>query len=131
MTINQILAEVDELNPNQFDELIKIGWLSDLDSRVFEEVIMTHEHDLLEDEEGNQVEPTFSRYTEADVSTELLIPDTYSNTYKDYLKAMIAYENNETDRYSNALIMFNSNYQEYLTWYNKNHLPIQRPLRLF
>lgn len=131
MTINQILAEVDELTPNTYEVPIKIGWLSKVDGRVFEEVILTHEHDLVEDEEGNLHEPTFPGYTEADVNTELLIPDTYADTYRDYLMAMIAYTNGETDRYSNSMIMFNMNFSDFVNWYNKTHLPIQKPLRLF
>lgn len=140
MTINQILALVDEINTNSYDTKVKIDWLSKLDGRVFNDVILTHEHDLVpenseseddETEEVNLVEPTFSGYDDSSLNTELLIDDTYSDVYRDYLMAMIAYSNGETERYQNSMIMFNSNYQEYLDWYNRTHMPIGKPLKLF
>ena len=55
MTIGEVLAEVDEINPNTIDDAVKIGWLSKLDGRIFDETILTHEHDLVDDGEGNLV----------------------------------------------------------------------------
>jgi len=130
MTIGEVLAEVDEINPNTIDDAVKIGWLSKLDGRIFDETILTHEHDLVDDGEGNLVEPTFTQY-ELDENTELLIPDTYSDTYRDYLMAMIHYANGETERYTNSMIMYNTNLQDYKNWYNRTHKPIQKPLNVF
>lgn len=133
MTINDVLALIDELDANTYDAKTKIGWLSKLDGRVFNNIILTHEHDLVNDgtEEGNLIEPTFSGYKNATLDTELLIDDTYSDVYTDYLMAMIAYSNGETERYQNSMIMFNSNYKEYADWYNRTHKPIQKPLKVF
>lgn len=133
MTINKVLALVDEIDANTYDTKVKIGWLSKLDGRVFNDIILTHEHELVDDgtEEGNLIEPTFSGYSDASLDTELLIADTYSDVYTDYLMAMIAYSNGETERYQNSMIMFNTNYREYANWYNRNHKPIQKPLKVF
>lgn len=134
MTISKVLALVDEIDANTYDTKTKIGWLSKFDGRVFNDIILTHEHDLVEDdsEEGNLIEPTFPGYDEeTSLDTELLIPDTYSDVYTDYLMAMIAYSNGETERYQNSMIMFNSNYREYANWYNRTHKPIQKPLKVF
>ena len=133
MTINKVLALVDEIDANTYDTKVKIGWLSKLDGRVFNDIILTHEHELVDDgtEEGNLIEPTFSGYSDASLDTELLIADTYSDVYTDYLMAMIAYSNGETERYQNSMIMFNTNYREYANWYNRTHKPIQKPLKVF
>lgn len=133
MTINKVLALVDEIDANTYDTKVKIGWLSKLDGRVFNDIILTHEHELVDDgtEEGNLIEPTFSGYSDASLDTELLIADTYSDVYTDYLMAMIAYSNGETERYQNSMIMFNTNYREYADWYNRTHKPIQKPLKVF
>jgi hypothetical protein len=133
MTISKVLALVDEIDANTYDTKTKIGWLSKLDGRVFNDIILTHEHELVDDgtEEGNLIEPTFSGYSDASLDTELLIADTYSDVYTDYLMAMIAYSNGETERYQNSMIMFNSNYREYTNWYNRTHKPIQLPLKVF
>lgn len=133
MTISKVLALVDEIDANTYDTKTKIGWLSKLDGRVFNDIILTHEHELVDDgtEEGNLIEPTFSGYNNASLDTELLIADTYSDVYTDYLMAMIAYSNGETERYQNSMIMLNSNYREYANWYNRTHKPIQKPLKVF
>lgn len=135
MTINQILAMVDEINPNSYDAKVKIDWLSKIDGRVFNDIILTHEHDLVPfddgTEEGTLIEPTFSGYGDVSLDTTLLIDDTYSDVYRDYLMGMIAYSNGETERYQNSMIMFNSNYKEYADWYNRTHKPIQKPLMVF
>ena len=131
MTINQVLAMVDEINANSYDTKVKIEWLSKLDGRVFNDIILTHEHDLVDDGEGNLIEPTFPGYDDRAVDTELLIVDTYSDIYTDYLMAMIAYSNGETERYQNSMIMYNSKYKEYADWYNRTHTPIQKPLKVF
>ena len=136
MKISDILAKVDEIKPNSFDDNTKIAWLSELDGKVFNTVIMTHEHDLVEveivDDETEEVtvelvEPTFTAYTSEDC--DLILPDTYADVYRHWLYAMMDYSNGESDRYQNSMIMFNAKYQEFVDWYNSNHMPIQRPLK--
>jgi hypothetical protein len=131
MTINDILTQVDEIQPNTYDENIKIAWLSELDGRIFNDVILTHEHDLVEDEEGNLVEPEFVAYDENSENEELIIPNTYADIYRHWLFAQIAYSNGEVDRFNNSMVMYNSSLKEYYDWYNRNNLPIQKPLKVF
>lgn len=128
MTIAEVLAYVDEVKPNTYDENIKIGWLSEVDGKVFNDVILTHEREAAEDEE---LMTEFTAYTEDNEYQELLIPDTYADVYKHYLFAMIDYSNGESDRYTNSMIMYNSRYQEYTYWYNRTHKPIQHQLKVF
>ena len=134
MRISDVLARVDELKPSQFDDNTKIDWLSELDGRIFNTVIMTHVHELIKqtvvDEETGEeteveVEPTFKPYSsEAD---ELILDDIFADVYRHWLYAMMDYANGETERYQNSMIMFNSKFQEYKDWYNSTHLPIQHP----
>ena len=131
MTISELLAEVDEIKPNTREENIKIRWLSELEGKIFNTIYLKHVHDLVEDDDGNEVEPTFEGYTIDDEAVELKLPDIYCDVYKNYLFAMIDYSNGETDRYTNSMIMFNTSYQEYANWYNSTHLPIQKPLKVF
>lgn len=111
-TINDIISEVDELKPNQYDDELKIKWLSNLEGRIVDSVFKTHE---LEEE----IE--FEGYT--DVSEELLVEAPYDELYKYYLMAMIDFNNSETDRYSNTSAMFNASYQAFANHYNKTHTP--------
>lgn len=131
MKVYEILGIVDELNPNTYDEKIKIDWLSKIEGRIFNECILTHEHELVDDGEGNMVEPTFTGYSEEDEDTDLIVEDTYTDLYRDYLMAMIAYSNGESERYTNSMLMFNTNLQSYYNYYNRTHKPIQKPLHVF
>ncbi len=132
MTIGDVLAMVDEIQPNTYDEQVKITWLSELDGRVFNDVILQYKHDdlLLEDEEGNKtIEPTFTAYV--DDNQELLIPDTYADVYRHYVFAQIAYSNGETERYTNSMMFFNASYQDYTKWYARTHKSVIHPLKLW
>ena len=138
MKISDILAKVDELKPTTFDDNTKIDWLSELDGRIFNTVIMTHVHDLIKtivvDEETGEereelVEPTFTAYTSED--QELILDDIYADVYRHYLYAMMEYATGETERYQNSMLMFNSKYQEFCNWYNSTHLPIQKPYKFY
>ena len=131
MTVGEILAMVDEIKPNTFDENLKITWLSELEGRIFNDIVLTHEHELVDDGEGNMIEPTFAGYDETSENEEVIAPDTYADLYRHYLFAQMDYSNGETDRYSNSVIMFNSSYQQFSNWYNSTHKPIQKPLKLF
>ena len=137
MKISDILAKVDEIKPNQFDDNTKISWLSELDGRIFNTVIMTHVHDLVKQEEEDaetgeitviEVEPTFTAYRTEDA--DLILPETYADVYRHWLYAMMDYANGESERYQNSMLMFNAKYQEFTNWYNSTHLPIQTPLKL-
>lgn len=131
MTVQEILAKVDEIKPNTFDENLKITWLSELEGRIFNDVILTHVHDLVDDEEGNMIEPTFAGFDETSENEELLVPNTYCDLYRNYVFAQMDFANGETDRYNNSMIMFNNSYNDFCNWYNRTHKPIQKPLKLF
>ena len=131
MTISEILALVDDINPNTYDEKIKINWLSELDNKIFTSLVMTCEHVLVDDGEGNLVEPTFTAYTEDDEEKELIAPNEFADIYRYYLATQIEYSNGETDRYNNSMLMFNSAYDAFERWYVRNHKSFIKPLRVF
>ena len=124
MRIDEILADVDEIKPNTYDDNVKLRWLSELDGKIFDQIILTHEHEV--PEEG---ELTFEPYQS--LSEDLLVPFPYTDLYRHYLFAMIDYSNGETDRYQNSMVMFNASYQEFTNWYNRTHKPISKPLKIF
>lgn len=120
-TINDVITEVDELKPNVYDDELKIKWLKDLDLRIYDEIILSHQ---------NQ-EITIDSDTEYDVNTELIADAPYSELYKFYLFAQIDFFNNETERYANSMIMFNQKYRDFAAYYNRTHRPLISVLDLF
>ena len=122
MTINDVITEVQTLKPNQIPEEIMVRWLSVLEGKIINEIILTHElSELVE----------FNGYTIDDMNTELLVPDTYADLYIYYIEAMIDETNNESARYASSMNMFNNAWLDYANYYNKNNRPIGRPLKFF
>lgn len=135
MKIEEALALVDNLKPNQYDDQVKIKWLSDLDGKVFKEVIKTHELPFVEVEKISeitgesytvleQIEPVYAGYTEYDMGKELLVNEPYSDIYTYYIFAMIDFHNQEMDRYTNSMLMFNAKYDEFAAYYNRTYRPM-------
>ena len=43
MQIDEIIARVDSLEPNQYEKETKLSWISQLDGKIFAEIILTHD----------------------------------------------------------------------------------------
>jgi hypothetical protein len=126
MKLEDVLVQVNTLKPNTYDDDILIGWVSDLEWKMIDEIWKTHEttEDTPEYED-------FNGYTEDDMSTELMVPDRYAEVYKLYLYAQIDFNNNETVRYQTSVAMFNSAFQTYANYYNRTHMPNGTYLKVF
>lgn len=115
MTIIEAITRVDTVKPNSYAQTDKIKWLSQLDGVIKAEIIDTHE--------GGESIP-FSGYTESsDLNTVLLVPAPYDEIYIRYLEMQIDYANNEYGKYNNSTIMYNTAYNAYALYYNRNHMP--------
>lgn len=125
MTIREAINRADTIRPNQYTDEIKIQWLSELDERIFNDIISTHEDnpyiDTI-DEDRNTVKGIVFPYTDDSIS--LIASSPYDVLYSSYLVAMIDEANEETTRYTNSSIKYNVQYQDYAKWYNRNHLHI-------
>lgn len=125
MNIRDVLDQVDTLKPNQFDEAQKIYWLSQLDRRVYLDVIATHEKD--EDTPGS-----FAGYApDVDQDTELLVKEPFSDIYRWYLEAMIDLGNGEQGKYQNSMLLFNTAWADFARDYHRKHRPIGQRAMLF
>lgn len=124
MNIRDVLDQVDTLKPNQFDEAQKIYWLSQLDRRVYLDVIETHEKDA-------DTPRSFAGYApDTDQDTELLVKEPFSDIYRWYLEAMIDLGNGEQGKYQNSMLLFNTAWADFARDYHRKHRPIgQRAMR--
>ena len=118
MTIEEIIAKVDALSPNQYTTEQKIGWLSSLDGKIFHEVILTHMP-------GDFVYFPPSGYDTDDY--ELIVQPPYAeDLYTYYLLSRIAEMNAETAKYNQYAALYNAAYSDWTGWYNRTHRPITR-----
>ena len=108
-----IIEEVNDLSPNQYGNEIKLKWLHDLDGKIFQELIESHE-----DEETRE---RFEAADYSDTEVELLIGEPYArDVYVAFLRSKIAQADAETERYNLYASVFNSEYAQFASWYNRN-----------
>ena len=113
MTVQEVLTEVEELKPHQYDDSVLIRWLNDLESKIHKQILSNYVY-----EEGLE---EYIPLSEDDMERELCIKEMYTDVYKFYLFAMIDFHNGETARYQNSYIMYNSAYQEFADYWNSTH----------
>lgn len=119
MTIEEAISLSDQMAPgNPFSEETKIRWLSELDGKIKEEIINTHEG-------GDQI--SFPGYTEdTPRDTELLANEPFSEMYAPYLLSKMDFYQDESSKYNNHITMFNTVYSAYADNYNRTVMPLQK-----
>lgn len=116
MTIKDALERVKYDRPGESTEAEMIKWLSQLDGRWADEVIMTHEP---VDEDF-----AFEGYDEStDRETELLIGEPDDETYIYWLYSRIDFRLGEIERYNADAALFNTAWNEAAKRYNRHYLP--------
>lgn len=124
MKINKAITIADELRPgNSYNQKFKIRWLSELDSKVTDEIFKKHEVTK---------ESQFNGYDDKTSSeTELLMPDEFSEAYIHWIHAKIDLFNRDEERYQISMAAFLSIYGDYAKKYNRDNMPVSTPLKLF
>lgn len=123
MTIIEAITKVDAFKPNNYTQLDKIKWLSQLDGAIKATIIDTHEG-------GGDV--IFNGYDGATpIGTVLLVPAPYDDIYIKWLESQIDYNNAEYGKYNNSSTAYNTAYSAFERYYNRQHMPIQRKLKFF
>ena len=113
MQIDEIIARVDSLEPNQYDKETKLSWISQLDGKIFAEIILTH------DDTGRMMYLPYESGDEEPIAG----PPYGEDMYCYYLEAMIAQHNMETSKYNQKMLAYNNAYTEFSNWYNRTHRP--------
>lgn len=123
MKIIEAINQIDSLKHNTYTQRDKIMWLSRLDIMVKRLIIDTHE---------GWDEVTFTGYTDTtDPETELLVPAPFDEVYLRWLEAQIDYANGEYGKYNNSILMYQTAYDGYANYYNRNHMPKGNKIRYF
>ncbi|MBQ9531145.1 MAG: hypothetical protein IJR70_03625 [Eubacterium sp.] len=113
VTLDEVISYFDEQCPNQYSRENKIAWISELDEIIFENIIKNRENPEIS---------TFTPYdSETEGTQELLVPFMFREIYRYFIEKSVAYTNRETIAYNNALQMFEAYYDNYFSWYNRNH----------
>lgn len=112
MTISAAIAACDRMRPNTFAYGEKEVWLRELEARIREEIVRTHE--------GAEA---FLAGRAQEGEDALLAPSPHESLYLFYLLARIDLMNGETARYNESAALFNAQYDAFSAAYNRAHRP--------
>lgn len=112
MTIGEAIEIIDRTQPNQIEVTEKVRWLSELDGKIFHEIMVPHR--------GFEWVKYKPYAPDVPQEHQLLVPHPYDALYPDYLEMRIADENRETYQYNNAMQKYNAKLQEYMDFVNRN-----------
>lgn len=113
MTINEIIRQVDENNPNAFSKATKVGWIAQLDGQIALDVMLMN---IAEAEQFRY------RLPEAlDVTPLVGFP--HDGIYALWLNVKIFAAQGETERYQNALQLYNAEHKSYVRWFAHTYAP--------
>ena len=117
MTIAEAMDRIQRMKPSRYTPRDMIGWLNELDGRVWRELVLNHEH-----EEGAEF-PGYDQ--ETSLETVLLVPYPYDGIYEHWMASRIDQGNMELGKYQNDAILFNNAWDEYARFYTTHHMPKQ------
>lgn len=113
MTIRDLIAQVDRNNPNAFDQRTKLQWIAQLDGKIALDVMLM---DVAETEQF--------RYTHPEaLEQEPLVRFPHDDIYELWLDMKIHAAHGETQRYQNALLLYNAAYKNYVRWFAHTYSP--------
>ena len=124
MTLQAMLDKIDEMKPNTMSTTLKIGYISQIEGKIHNEILMKHEHD-----EEDETCPTYDENTNRN-TTELLVPDAYADVYLYYVKTKIDEQNQEEDKENNDQIRFANAWDDFSNYWTREHMPLQ-PARYY
>lgn len=110
-TLAGVIAEVDAVKPNAFDNDTKTRWLNEVEGRVQTDVMLLAGPDVLQYDYDRCGDWT------------LLVDPPHDKLYGAYLTARIDYANGEYEKYQNTMQMFNTFWSEFVRWYARTYSP--------
>ena len=99
MTRADILAEIREIRPNEYQDEWVLKQVDELRQRILRELMAGY---IIPDEGG-----------------ELMTPSPYHKVYVYWVLAQIDLANSEYDRYNNDLQLFNASWQEFANYVSR------------
>lgn len=98
MTIQDAIAQADDLRPNTYSMGQKVGWLKRCETMLRRTVLL---------------EPGEPEWPEDHMQVELTVPEPWCGLYVRWLEAQSHYANGEYDRYNDAITAFNADMAGY------------------
>ena len=138
MTVAGLIEQFNAERPNDIADEVKVGWLKKCEQMIINEILVSHKHDL-EDEDrivlgvsGSTLVITppgsFEKHIDNfDMDTIPLVPEPYDDLYLRYLDQRIAWNNNDMKRYNVAITAYNNAYLAYQQYFNRTYITKKTP----
>lgn len=101
MTREDVLAQVREVRPNEYQEEWALALIDEMEQRILRELL--------------------DGYIIPETGAGLIAVSPYDRMYADYIIARIDLANGEYDRYNNQMVMFNSRWEEYGRYISRHY----------
>lgn len=113
MTAGEAIRRTDRIMPNAYDDEQKMGWLSNLDGRIWAELVTTHD---------GMPQVFFPEGGYTDGGEDLLVDEAWAeDVYCNYLMAQIAASNAEINKYNVYAKLYNTAYDAWAAHYKRTH----------
>lgn len=109
-TLKEIIAIVDELNPNSYSNNIKAQWVNEVEAYIQTEIYNVVPLDVV----------SYTDYEESK-DKELSLDAVSDKIYLTYLQAMIDFSNKEYAAFNNDIALYNTYMDTYAKWYVRTH----------
>ena len=114
-TIKKIIERVNRKITHSYEDDTLLDWISKLDGKIAINVMLM---DISELEQ-------FDYSCPEDLQREPLVKFPFSDLYDKWIAAQIAAQDEEWERYANALQVYNDYYTEFVNWFLSTYLPAQ------
>lgn len=113
MMITYAIEIADEMRPNLYSKEEKTRWLSELDGRIRNEILLGRE--------GVEAGAPPDYHWQTDANKALLAEVPYDYLYTYWLFMRIDYLSGETTRFNNSAVLFNTAWMNYANFINRTH----------
>ena len=148
MNIQTVLDTADKMLPNLMDRQLKLRFLTEIEQKIWSEIICRHERPGQRKQTWTEDETTIDLYAHlrgnrqqaeeqeekppvytvnTDPGTELLAPDANYMLYVYWILRRIDEQNLEFDKMNSHQMLFENEYGTFDDWYTRTHMPLGVP----
>lgn len=125
MTPDRAIEMADELKPNMMSLTTKYQFLNEVEGMLFQEIIMTHEHE--EDIDCPVYAPPADP---SETRPQMLAAAPYDMLYVYWIISQIDHLNQEMDKYNSDRSLFENAWGNFADYWNRTRMPICRNRQL-
>jgi hypothetical protein len=112
-TVEQIIADIDDVCPNSYSEATKTRWIARLDMLLWRDLFLQAR------------DPKLNYTWPENKGWQVLISAPDDDIYDLYLRAQIEFYNGEYEKYGNSAAFYDARYRELAAWFINEHRPAQ------